>query len=107
VGTITKKDLAQSVAADMGCSRNQALAMINRLFVGMRDALMEGERIEIRGFGVLTTRDMKPKPRARNPRTGEVISVPTRKRAHFKPGKELKNALKEQKPSETVFKPSP
>jgi len=101
VGTITKKNLARAVAEAIGCSRNQAYEMVNRLFEGMREQLIEGNRIEVRGFGVLATRDTKARPAARNPRTGEVIHVPARRKMHFKPGKELKMGLHQPPPSET------
>ena len=67
--------------------------MVDSLFEAMRDTLIEGNRIEIRGFGVLEVKDTKPKPAARNPRTGEVVYVPARRKTHFKPGKQLKEAL--------------
>jgi integration host factor subunit beta len=91
--TITKKDLAQAVAESTGISRLAALNMADSLFTAMREQLIEGNRIEVRGFGVLETRDTKPKPAARNPRTGEVVYVPARRKTHFRPGKELKSAL--------------
>jgi len=70
-----------------------AHAMVDSLFTAMREALIEGNRIEVRGFGVLETRDTKPKPAVRNPRTGEIVYVPARRKTHFKPGKELKKAM--------------
>ena len=93
MGTITKKDLAQAVANATGTQRNMALAMVDSLFTEMREQLIKGNRIEVRGFGVLETRDTKPKPAARNPRTGEIVYVPARRKTHFKPGKELREAL--------------
>ena len=91
--TITKKHLAQAVAESTGITRLLALQMVDSLFTAMREALIEGNRIEVRGFGVLDVKDTKPKPAARNPRTGEVVYVPARRKTHFKPGKELKEAL--------------
>ena len=93
--TITKKHLAQAVAESTGITRLLALQMVDSLFTAMREALIEGNRIEVRGFGVLDVKDTKPKPAARNPRTGEVVYVPARRKTHFKPGKELKEALHE------------
>jgi integration host factor subunit beta len=93
--TITKRDLAQQVAKATGTQRNMAHAMVDSLFNIMRETLIEGNRIEIRGFGAFTVKDTKPKPAARNPKTGEVIYVPARRKTHFKPGKDLKNALHE------------
>jgi len=95
VGKITKKKLARAVAEAIGCRQNQAYEMVSRLFEEMREQLIEGNRIEVRSFGVLTTRDTKARPAARNPRTGKVVRVPARRKAHFKPGKPLREALHE------------
>ena len=74
--------------------------MVDSLFNAMRDSLIEGNRIEIRGFGVFQVKDTRPKPAARNPRTGEIIYVPARRKTHFKPGRLLKDALHEVRGSE-------
>jgi integration host factor subunit beta len=91
--TTTKKDLAMRVAKDTGCKKSLASKMVDSIFAAMRESLIEGDRIEIRGFGVFQVKDTKPKPAARNPRTGEIIYVPARRKTHFKPGKLLKDAL--------------
>ena len=91
--TTTKKDLALIVSKETGCRRNLAAKMVNTIFTAMRESLIEGNRIEIRGFGVFQVKNTKPKPSARNPRTGEAIFVPARRKTHFKPGKLLKEAL--------------
>ncbi len=93
MATVTKKDLARAVADAIGCKNNLTLDMVDSLFEAMRDSLIEGNRIEIRGFGVLEVKNTKPKPAARNPRTGEIVYVPARRKTHFKPGKQLKEAL--------------
>ena len=93
MSTITKKDLALLVSQSTGCKKNLAAKMVDSLFVAMRDSLIEGNRIEIRGFGVFQVKDTRPKPAARNPRTGEIIYVPARRKTHFKPGRLLKEAL--------------
>ena len=51
-------------------------------------------RIEIRDFGVFEVKTTKAKPKARNPKTGEIVYVPPRRKTHFKPGKLLKEELK-------------
>ena len=93
--TITKKDLANQVAESTGCKKNLAAGAVDALFDSMRQVLVAGNRIEIRGFGVLLVKDSKPKPAARNPRTGEIIPVPARRKTHFKPGLLLKQAMRE------------
>jgi len=95
VSTVTKRDLSHQIAVDLGCSRVRASKMLNALFAGMREQLIQGNRIEIRGFGVLSVKNIKPNPTAHNPRTGERISVPARWKAWFKPGLLLKQALRQ------------
>lgn len=98
--TITKKDLALRVSEEIGESKTLSARMVDTLFRAMREALIEGNRIEVRGFGVFEVKNTKPKPAARNPRTGETVHVPARRKARFKPGKLLKEAL--QRPLEDV-----
>ena len=91
--TTTKKDLAMQVAKVTSCKKSLASRMVDSIFTAMRESLIEGNRIEIRGFGVFQVKNTKPKPAARNPRTGEIVYVPARRKTHFKPGKLLKVAL--------------
>ena len=98
--TVTKKELALLVSERAGCKKNVAAEMVDSLFNAMRDNLIEGNRIEIRGFGVFQVKDTRPKPAARNPRTGEIIYVPARRKTHFKPGRLLKDALHEVRGAE-------
>lgn len=98
--TVTKKELALLVSERAGCKKNVAAEMVDSLFNAMRDSLIEGNRIEIRGFGVFQVKDTRPKPAARNPRTGEIIYVPARRKTHFKPGRLLKGALHEVRSAE-------
>ncbi|MSR82303.1 MAG: integration host factor subunit beta [Candidatus Latescibacteria bacterium] len=98
LSTITKKELALLVSQSTGFKKNLTAQMVDSLFIAMRDNLIEGERIEIRGFGVFQVKDTRPKPAARNPRTCEVIYVPARRKSHFKPGRLLKEALHQVRP---------
>ena len=91
--TTTKKDLALFVSKDIACKKSLSARMVDSIFKAMRESLIRGDRIEIRGFGVFQVKKTKPKPAARNPRTGEIIKVPARRKTHFKPGKLLKEAL--------------
>ncbi len=99
--TITKRDLAHQVAKALDITNITALEMADSLFNIMRETLIEGNRIEVRGFGVLEVKATRPKPKARNPRTGEIVYVPARRKTHFKPGRVLKSALCEPLPVES------
>jgi len=93
LATITKKILAEAVAEVTGTTKLTALHMVDSLFETMREMLSDGQRIEIRGFGAFSVKATKPKPAARNPKTGEIVYVPARRKTQFKPGKVLKEAM--------------
>lgn len=93
MSTTTKKELALQICRDTGCNKHLAIQMVDTVFDAMRESLVNGQRIEIRGFGVFQVKDTRPKSAARNPRTGEVIHVPARRKTHFRPGKLLREEL--------------
>ena len=81
------------VGCQVSCKKNLAAKIVDSLFNTMRERLIEDHRIEIRGFGVFQVKATRPKSAARNPRTGEIIYVPARRKTYFKPGRLLKEAL--------------
>ncbi len=96
--TVTKKEVAKRVAKKLGQKIYITEDFVNAVFESLREILSEANpeiRIEIRDFGVFEVKETKPKPKARNPRTGEIIYVPARRKTHFKPGKLLKDILKQ------------
>ncbi|HEX9653858.1 MAG TPA: HU family DNA-binding protein [bacterium] len=96
--TITKKDVAKRTAKLVGEKIYVAEKVVDGVFTSLRQFMTEAEpevRIEIRDFGVFEVKTTKPKPKARNPKTGEIIYVPARRKTHFKAGKLLKDVLKQ------------
>ena len=85
-----KADLVKKVMASVDLSQAKANEAVNAVFDAMRDALTEGERIELRGFGVFNVRPRKTGI-GRNPRTGDEVNIPPGKAVRFKPGKELQS----------------
>ena len=83
-----KQDLIQRVVERTGLPRTKAEAAVDVIFQAMKKALGEGERIELRGFGVFTVKPRKTGV-GRNPRTGAEVSIAPGKAVRFKPGKEL------------------
>tara|TARA_B100001989_G_C24395631_1_gene391514 strand:+ start:196 stop:477 length:282 start_codon:yes stop_codon:yes gene_type:complete len=61
----------------------------------IEDALLNGKRIEIRGFGTFFIKKIKEKYSARNPKTGEIIYVPEKNKVRFKASKKLKKIINE------------
>ena len=83
-----KQDLIQRVVERTGLPRVKAERAVDTIFSSMKQSLIAGERIELRGFGVFTVKPRKTGI-GRNPRTGEEVSIAPGKAVRFKPGKEL------------------
>jgi nucleoid DNA-binding protein len=90
--SVTKAQLAEKLAPALELSKEKAEKTIEAVFAAIVQALKDGEKLDIRGFGNFKVKD-QPARQARNPRTGEAIAVPAKKVAVFKPGKELAEAL--------------
>lgn len=102
--TITKKDVAKRTAKIVSEKIYLTEKVVDGVFQALREFMSEANpevRIEIRDFGVFEVKKTKPKPKARNPKTGEIIYVPARRKTHFKAGKLLKEVLKQPLPNET------
>ena len=95
--TTTKKALARKVAGELEISNTLAHRALQTLFEAMREILIEGDRIEVRGFGTLGTKETAPKPSARNPRTGEIVPVPARRKVYFRMGRRLREGLNQER----------
>lgn len=92
---MTRSELVERLAARMGhLSLRDAEQAVRSIFDGMTQALAKGHRIEIRGFGSFSVNHRKPRL-GRNPRSGESVSVPEKRVAHFKPGKILRAAVED------------
>ena len=65
---------------------------MNTVFDSIIEALHNGDKIELRGFGSFRLRERKARV-GRNPKTGETVQVPTKKVPYFKAGKELKELI--------------
>ena len=93
MNTITKSHLAKILARENRLNNIQAKKLVDAFFQAMTESLMQGDRIEARGFGSWIVEGTNAKPNARNPRTGEKVFVPRRRKVMFKPGKILKQEL--------------
>ncbi|MGH9474872.1 MAG: HU family DNA-binding protein [Terriglobales bacterium] len=83
-----KLDLVHVVVERTGLSKVQAEAAVQAIFGRMKAALEQGERIELRGFGVFSIRPRKTGV-GRNPRTGAEVAITPGKSVRFRPGKEM------------------
>ena len=85
-----KLDIVNEVVNKTGITKTKAELAVETVFASMKRAMAQGERIELRGFGVFNVRPRKTGI-GRNPRTGDEVNIPPGKAVRFKPGKELQS----------------
>ncbi len=85
---MTKTQLVDELSQALGQTKQESDRTLEAVLKTLKDALRKGEKLDLRGFGVFKIRDTKAR-QARNPRTGEMVSVPAKKVAAFKPSKDF------------------
>ena len=91
---MTRNDLIEIVAEDAELVHIDAETAVNAMLQAIHNALAKGERVQLTGFGTFEVKD-RPARVCRNPRTGEKVQVAATKVPAFKPGKALKEAVKQ------------
>ncbi|MES1257040.1 MAG: HU family DNA-binding protein [Acidobacteriota bacterium] len=89
---MTKTQFIDALSRPLGGTKQESERALEAVLQTLSSALQKGEKLDWRGFGVFKVRDSKAR-QARNPRTGEMVAVPAKKVATFKPGKELSSLL--------------
>jgi len=90
---MTKAGLIREIAERTGMRLKDSEFFLNAFTDVVAEALENGEKVEIRNFGVFMMKERAPRV-ARNPRTGKAVKVPAKLVPYFKPGKELKKLEK-------------
>jgi len=90
---MTKKDIILKVSDETNLKQIDVKKVVQKTFDCITEALVRGEKIELRNFGIFKVKQRKSRT-GRNPRTGQVVPVPPRKVAVFKPGLEMKSRLR-------------
>jgi len=89
---MNKSELIEAVSTKAQITKKRAEDVVNLIFDSMRDAIVKGDRIEIRGLGSFVVKEYGAYT-GRNPRTGESIQVMPKRLPFFKVGKELKDRV--------------
>jgi len=89
---MVKADLINKIARRMDIPKQEAEQGVNLFFQAIKEAILKGEAIEIRGFGSFRFRNRTSRA-GRNPRTGAPVKVPPKKVLYFKPSKLLKEMI--------------
>ena len=89
---MNKLELIQTVKDRTGLSKQEGKEVVEQFFNSLTEAMVDGERIEIRGLCSFYIKDY-PGYTGRNPKTGKLVKVPAKKLPFFKVGKELKDRV--------------
>jgi DNA-binding protein HU-beta len=89
---VNKNDLCLEVAKKTGMSKADVSKAVDATLDAITDALKNNDDVRLVGFGTYSVTE-RSASEGRNPRTGEAIKIPASKRAKFKPGKGLNDAL--------------
>ncbi len=89
---MNKKEITSKMSRDAGITFLQAEKAFMAMIEGIKDSLKRGERVTFSGFGSFEVKKRKAR-QGRDPRTGEIISIPKKKRVKFNPSKSLKDFL--------------
>ena len=90
---MNKTELVAAVAAKAELSKKDAEAAVNAVFDSVKDALAEGDKVSLIGFGTFSVKTRAART-GLNPRTNETIEIPESKVPAFKAGSALKDAVK-------------
>jgi len=90
---MTKKDIVLKITDATGIKQVDVKKIVQKTFDVIVDALMQGDKVELRNFGVFKIKERRARF-GRNPRTGESVPVPPRKVVVFKSGLEMKQKVK-------------
>ena len=94
---MNKSELVKALADQANISLDEATLVVNTFVDSMKDSLLEGGRVEIRGFGSFKVKEYGSYA-GRNPRTGEKVAVEPKRLPFFRAGKELKEYLRGSPP---------
>ncbi|HPH41977.1 MAG TPA: HU family DNA-binding protein [Syntrophorhabdaceae bacterium] len=89
---MNKIDIINKIAEDMNLNQKVAKIAVDTIVVTIKNAIVNNERVEIRGFGSFTLRNYRAY-QGRNPKTGELVDVQSKRLPYFKVGKELKEMI--------------
>ncbi|WP_279388709.1 HU family DNA-binding protein [Pseudodesulfovibrio tunisiensis] len=90
--TMNKSELIKALAEKRKIHVDEATKVVGAFVDSIKEALLRGDRVEIRGFGSFKIKDYEGYV-GRNPKTGDVVQVQPKKLPFFRPGKELKEYI--------------
>ena len=90
LGKLTKAEIVDAIYSKVATDRKKIQNIVDSFLEEIKTALVSNKAIELRGFGTFEIKIRKGREKARNPKTGEFLSVDSHGIVAFRAGKELK-----------------
>ncbi|MDB5350225.1 MAG: bacterial nucleoid DNA-binding protein [Planctomycetota bacterium] len=103
---MTKKEIVKQISEEIGLTQLKTKDIVQRTLNAIIQTLVAEGRIELRNFGVFEVKRRAPR-KARNPRTGDKVSVPAKNVVTFKPGKEMEELVRQMNPENLPMEDGP
>jgi integration host factor subunit beta len=98
IANVTKKEIVKKISEDINLTQLKTKDIVQRTLDAIIQTLVSEGRIELRNFGVFEVKQRAPR-KARNPRTGDKVYVPSKNVVTFKPGKEMEELVRKIDPA--------
>ena len=96
--TLTKRHLVTRISEETNLGQQQVFDVVQKTLDYISEALAKNNKVELRNFGVFEVKQRAPR-KARNPRTGDKVYVPSKNVVTFKPGKEMEELVRKIDPA--------
>jgi nucleoid DNA-binding protein len=103
---VTKKEIVKQISEEINLTQLKTKDIVQRTLNAIIQTLVTEGRIELRNFGVFEVKRRAPR-KARNPRTGDRVSVPAKNVVTFKPGKEMEELVRQMNPENLPMEDAP
>ncbi|MGL4986004.1 MAG: HU family DNA-binding protein [Treponemataceae bacterium] len=95
---MTKNDIINDIFEKTSHKKKSIQEIVDATFACIKESLIGGSNIELRGFGIFEVRERKGRSGLRNPKTGELFKLEPHSVVIFRPGKEVKTAVRKNHP---------
>ena len=90
---MTKADIVSRIASQTGLTKTDVQMVVEGFIDSVKTAIADSDSLEIRGFGSFHVVKRAPRT-ARNPKTGDIVKIPSRNMPVFRPSHDLRNLCK-------------
>ncbi len=94
---MTKAEMVEKVSSKINLTKKDTARVVNIVFGSIIQALAQGDKVELRGFGTFRVRSRESRD-GRDPRTGDTVQIPSKKVPFFKAGKKLRELVDQVTP---------